>query len=97
MKWIRRLIIFLLGIILLLDSLTDTFHVFEFIIALIMIGLIPIDQIIDVISQPVANEIEINHLRKVMTDIPDPEPSEEEGNDKDHPDTTPDTEPNESS
>ena len=68
--WLRRVIIFILGILLIINSLSGRFEVIPFVVGLIMIGLIPIDLIIDTISRPSHNEHEIDRLRDVMKEKP---------------------------
>ena len=53
-----------------------------------MLGILPIDTIIDILTRPERNEIDIERLHKLMTDIPHTPEPEEEASEKDHPDTT---------
>ena len=68
MNWARRLILFGLGILLILDSLVNEFKAFEFILGTIMVGLFPIDYIIDAWAGPTApnDEETIRRLEEVM-------------------------------
>jgi hypothetical protein len=48
MAWLRRLTVMVLGAILVVDALTEgRFELVPFVVGLIMLGLIPIDAIID--------------------------------------------------
>ena len=66
MRWLRRLLIFILGIVLLINTITDGFHVIEFTVAIIMIGLLPIDTIIDLMMRPSQDEQQLERLKEVM-------------------------------
>jgi hypothetical protein len=66
MKWVRRSVVFILGLVLMYDSLANQFRIVEFIAGAVMVGLIPIDTIIDLLMQPAKDDTEIDRLREVM-------------------------------
>jgi hypothetical protein len=66
MAWAKRLVVFVLGVILLIDTVFFQFRTVQFIISLIMIGIVPIDYLIDLATRPERDEGEIDRLREVM-------------------------------
>lgn len=80
MKWLRRLTVFILGLILLIDSLVNNFHVLEFVMATIMMGIIPIDYVIDAISRPQYDENEIARFSELLKDKEPPPGYPTQGN-----------------
>lgn len=71
MNWGRRAILFLLGLLLILDALIDTFRVVPFVAGCVMVGLIPIDYIIDVATRPAHDDAQLERLREVMKEKDD--------------------------
>lgn len=71
MAWLRRAVIGLLGVALIVDSFTESFRVLPFAVGLIMVGLIPIDLLVDFLTRPARDEADIERLRQVMRE-PDP-------------------------
>ena len=55
-----------LGVILIWDSLFNRFHALEFIIGVIMIGLIPVDSIVDILMRPSIDDQQLDRLKEVM-------------------------------
>jgi len=67
MGWVRRGIVAALGAVLIVDALVmSPFPVLQFVVALIMLGLVPIDAIIDAATRPARDQADIDHLRDVM-------------------------------
>ena len=66
MAWAKRLVVFVLGVILLIDTVFFQFRTVQFVISLIMIGIVPIDYLIDLATRPERDEGEIDRLREVM-------------------------------
>jgi hypothetical protein len=66
MNIIRRIIIGVFGIILIIDALVQSFEPLQFIIGLIMVGLVPVDILIDIMIRPAHDENELERLREVM-------------------------------
>ena len=72
MTVVRRAIVILLGLVLILDALTsDHFPPFEFVIGIVMVGLVPVDALIDLLTRPARDEGEVERLREVMRERPD--------------------------
>ena len=67
MSWLRRSIIGLLGLLLVVEAfVAQHFPVVQFVVGIIMLGLIPIDVIVDTLMRPSADQGDIEHLREVM-------------------------------
>ena len=67
MSWLRRSIIGLLGLLLVVEAfVAQHFPVVQFVVGIIMLGLIPVDVIVDTLSRPSHDEGEIDRLREVM-------------------------------
>jgi hypothetical protein len=66
-NWLRRLVVMILGVVLIVEAVAGKrLAVFQFTVGLVMVGLIPIDYIIDVVSRPAHDEAEITRLQQVM-------------------------------
>jgi hypothetical protein len=67
MSWLRRSVIAVLGALLVIEAfVAQHFPVVQFVVGIIMLGLIPIDVIVDSLSRPSHDEGEIDRLREVM-------------------------------
>jgi len=75
-NWIRRVLVALLGVVLIVDSVANQFRVFEVVLGAIMIGLVPIDWVIDLAFGSRSDEGQVDRLREVMREKPPPEPPE---------------------
>jgi len=66
-RWLRRGAVMILGAILIVDSLTEPrFEVVPFLVGLLMVGLIPVDAIIDAATRPGRDEAELARLEEIM-------------------------------
>lgn len=63
MSWARRLTIGLLGVALIVDSFVENFRLLPFTVGLVMVGLIPVDLLID-LTRPSRNNHDIDRLRE---------------------------------
>lgn len=66
MQWIRRSIIGLLGIILILDALFERFQALQFIIGIIMVGLVPVDALVDKLLASSQDDQTLDRLGEVL-------------------------------
>jgi hypothetical protein len=67
MAWLRRLIVIVLGAILIAEAITaGRLPVVQFVIGLVMVGLVPLDAIIGAVMAGPADEADIDRLREVM-------------------------------
>jgi hypothetical protein len=67
MAWVRRLIVMVLGVVLIVDALTEPrFEVVPFAIGVLMVGLVPVDAVIDALAGGGHTDDEVDRLREVM-------------------------------
>ena len=67
MAWLRRLTVMVLGAILIAEAITaGRLPVVQFVIGLVMVGLVPIDVIVDYVMRGPRDEGDIDRLREVM-------------------------------
>ena len=67
MAWLRRLTVMVLGAILIAEAITaGRLPVVQFVIGLIMVGLVPLDAIMSAVMASPADEGDIDRLREVM-------------------------------
>jgi hypothetical protein len=72
MAWVRRLIVMALGAVLIAEAITaGRLPVVQFVIGLVMVGLVPIDVIVDYVTRAPHDEAEMERLREVMERRPD--------------------------
>jgi len=55
-----------LGAVLIVDSIVNQFHPVEFVLGIIMVGLVPTDWLIDLAMGPKSDEAQVERLREVM-------------------------------
>jgi hypothetical protein len=80
MAWLRRLIVIVLGAILIGEAITaGRLPVVQFVIGLVMVGLVPLDAIISAVMASPADEGDIDRLREVMEAREAPREPREEG------------------
>ena len=66
-RWLRRGAVMILGAILIVDSLTEPrFEVVPFVVGLLMVGLLPVDAIIDQVMGSRSDEDELARLEEIM-------------------------------
>jgi len=66
-RWLRRGTVMILGAILIADSLTEPrFEVVPFVVGLLMVGLLPVDAIIDQVMGSRSDEDELARLEEIM-------------------------------
>lgn len=60
---------------LILDAIIESFQVVQFVVGVIMLGLVPVDVIIDTLMMPHSNnEEQLNRLREIMEMKQNPPP-----------------------
>jgi hypothetical protein len=69
---LRRAVVVILGVVLMVEALlAHRFPIVQFVVGAIMVGLVPIDAVIDLLSRPQRDEGEIQRLREVMREHED--------------------------
>lgn len=67
MRLVRRIVIVALGLVLIIDSLSQShFLALQFIVGLVMVGAVPADALIDYLIAPRHDEGELDRLGEVM-------------------------------
>jgi hypothetical protein len=73
--WLRRSVIAGLGVVLIVDSLLGEFKAVELILGAIMVGLFPLDFLLDAWAPPGdGDEEQLARLRQVMREHDEPPP-----------------------